>query len=146
VTARVFGRLSDRMGKVRVFSWLAAAVIVPLLVTTLLPPVPFWLMVVVSTTLFIFMSGRMIPGMALLTSAADPALRGTFMALNAAVQSAAMGLASFLGGLIIGRDAAGQVQHYWMAAVLGACASLAAIRVVRRLQMHGLVVPPRPAA
>jgi predicted MFS family arabinose efflux permease len=91
------------------------------------------------------MSGRMIPGMALLTSAADPALRGTFMALNAAVQSAAMGLASFLGGLIIGRDAAGQVQHYWMAAVLGACASLAAIRVVRRLQMHGLVVPPRPA-
>jgi predicted MFS family arabinose efflux permease len=145
VTARVFGRLSDRLGKVRVFSWLAAAVIVPLLVTTLLPPVPFWLMVVVSTTLFIFMSGRMIPGMALLTSAADPALRGTFMALNAAVQSAAMGLASFLGGLIIGRDAAGQVQHYWMAAVLGACASLAAIRVVRRLQMHGLVVPPRPA-
>jgi predicted MFS family arabinose efflux permease len=145
VTARVFGRLSDRLGKVRVFSWLAAGVIVPLLVTTLLPPVPFWLMVVVSTTLFIFMSGRMIPGMALLTSAADPALRGTFMALNAAVQSAAMGLASFLGGLIISRDAAGQVQHYWMAAVLGACASLAAIRVVRRLQMHGLVVPLRPA-
>jgi predicted MFS family arabinose efflux permease len=146
VTARLFGRLSDRLGKARVFSWLAAAVIVPLLVTTLLPPVPFWLMVVVSTTLFIFMSGRMIPGMALLTSAADPALRGTFMALNAAVQSAAMGLASFLGGLIISRDAAGQVQHYWWAAVLGACASLAAIRMVHRLQMRGLVVPSKSAA
>jgi predicted MFS family arabinose efflux permease len=145
VTARVFGRLSDRLGKVRVFSWLAAAVIVPLLVTTLLPPVPIWLMLVVSTTLFVFMSGRMIPGMALLASAADPALRGTFMALNAAVQSAAMGLASFLGGLIISRDAAGQVQHYWMAAVLGAVASLGAIRMVRRLHMHGLVVAPRPS-
>jgi predicted MFS family arabinose efflux permease len=143
VTARVFGRLSDRLGKARVFSWLAAAVIVPLLVTTLLPPVPIWLMLVVSTTLFILMSGRMIPGMALLTSAADPALRGTFMALNAAVQSAAMGLASVLGGLIISRNAAGQVEHYWMAAVLGAVASLAAIWMVRGLHMHGLAVAPR---
>ena len=41
----------------------------------------------------------MIPGMAIITSAANPQLRGTFMALNSAVQSAAMGLAAFVGGL-----------------------------------------------
>jgi predicted MFS family arabinose efflux permease len=58
------------------------------------------------------------------------------MALNAAVQSAAMGLASLVGGLIISRDAAGQVQHYWLSGLLGATASLAAIALARRVQVH----------
>ncbi|OGB14876.1 MAG: MFS transporter [Burkholderiales bacterium RIFCSPLOWO2_12_67_14] len=136
-TARLFGRLADRLGKVRTFTMLALAVIVPMLATTLMPLWPLWGVLIVSTALFICMSGRMIPGMALVTGAANPALRGTFMALNASVQSAAMGLASFLGGLIISRDTAGLVQHYWVSGLLGACASLAAIFMARRLRVHG---------
>ncbi len=135
-TARLFGRLSDRWGKVPTFTALALGVIVPLLATTLMPQWPLWAVLVVSTALFIFMSGRMIPGMALITGAATPALRGTFMALNAAVQSAAMGLASLLGGLIIGRNAEGLVQHYWVSGLLGASASLAAIALARRVKVH----------
>jgi len=137
VTARVFGRLTDRVGKVRLFRWLALAVPVPIMATTLMPAWPLWAVLVVSSLLFVLLSGRMIPGMALVTGAATPALRGTFMALNASVQSAAMGLASFLGGLIISRDANGLVQHYWVAGLLGVCASLAAVVVSRRLQLHG---------
>ncbi|MDM7951310.1 MFS transporter [Hydrogenophaga sp.] len=136
-TARLFGRLSDRLGKVRTFSMLAVAVNLPLMATTLLPSAPLPVVLVVSTLLFVFLSGRMIPGMALITSAAQPALRGTFMVLNAAVQSAAMGLAAFLGGLIISRDAAGLVQHYWVSGLVGALASLASIWVARRLVLHG---------
>lgn len=135
-TARLFGRLSDRWGKVPTFTALALGVIVPLLATTLMPQWPLWAVLVVSTALFIFISGRMIPGMALITGAATPALRGTFMALNAAVQSAAMGLASLLGGLIIGRNAEGLVQHYWVSGLLGASASLVAIALARRVKVH----------
>lgn len=138
-TARLFGRLSDRLGKVRTFSLLAVAVNLPLMATTLLPPAPLPAVLVVSTLLFVFLSGRMIPGMALITSATQPALRGTFMVLNAAVQSAAMGLASFLGGLIISRDAAGLVQHYWVSGLVGVAASLASIWVARRLVLHGAI-------
>ena len=146
LTARLFGRLTDRLGKVRVFSWMAAAVVVPLLATTLLPASPLWAALLVSTLLFVCMSGRMIPGMAILTSAADPAQRGTFMALNAAVQSAGMGLASLLAGWIIGRNALGQVTHYWVAGLIGAAASLLTIAMARRLVMHGAVQasPHRP--
>ncbi|WP_178084832.1 hypothetical protein [Rhodoferax aquaticus] len=89
-----------------------------------------------STLFFVCMSGRMIPGMAMLTSAANPAVRGTFMTLNSAVQSGAMGLAALAGGHIISRDAQGHVQHYWMAAVLGGCASILSIVVARRLNLH----------
>lgn len=136
VTARWIGRVTDRKGKVQVFRALALVVTAPILAMTLLRPWPLPVILLVTTTLFVFLSGRMIPGMALITGAADPDLRGTFMALNGAVQSASMGLASFLGGLIIGRDAGGQVQHYWVAGLIGVGASLASIAMARRLVVH----------
>jgi predicted MFS family arabinose efflux permease len=142
-TARLIGRLSDRLGKPRMFTVMALAVIAPMLGITLLPRWPLWAVLIVSTALFICMSGRMIPGMALVTGAATPALRGTFMAFNAAVQSAAMGLASSVGGLIIGRDADGLLTHYWVSALLGAGASLLAVGMVRRVRVHGSAAPQR---
>lgn len=144
-TARLFGRMTDRHGKVTTFRWLAVAVAVPLLSVTLLGQVPLWVVLVATTLMFALMSGRMIPGMAILTAAANPALRGTFMTLNAAVQSAAMGLASLAGGVLIQRDAQGLVQNYWMAAVLGIVASLLAWRVVGGLTLHGATQGPPKA-
>ena len=144
-TARLFGRMTDRHGKVTTFRWLAVAVAVPLLSVTLLGQVPLWVVLVATTLMFALMSGRMIPGMAILTAAANPALRGTFMTLNAAVQSAALGLASLAGGMLIQRDAQGLVQNYWMAAVLGIVASLLAWRVVGGLTLHGATQGPPKA-
>ena len=140
-TARLFGRMTDSFGKFKTFRLLALAVVVPMMALTLLRPAPLWVVLLVSTTLFVCMSGRMIPGMAILTSAAEPRLRGTFMTLNAAVQSAAMGLAALTGGHLISRDPQGLVQNYWMAAVVGACASLLAIGVASRLNLHQKASP-----
>jgi predicted MFS family arabinose efflux permease len=137
ISARFFGRLTDSLGKVRMFPWLAALVMLPLLAMTLLPRVPLWQLLVVSTAFFVLMSGRMIPSMAIITSVAQPALRGTYMSVNGAVQSASMGLASFISGLIISRDASGQVQHYWVCALLGCAATLGSLYLVRRLRLHG---------
>jgi len=145
-TARLFGRLTDRLGKVQTFTALALGVLVRLLATTLMPRWPLWALLIVSTCLFVFMSGRMILGMALVTGAATPALRGTFMALNASVQSAAMGLASFVGGLIISRDAAGLVQQYGVSGWVGASASLMAIVLARRVRVHAAAAGPGPTS
>lgn len=144
-TARVFGRMTDRRGKVPTFRILAVAVIFPMVATTLLGRVPLAAALVVSTLFFACMSGRMIPGMAILTSAANPQLRGTFMTLNASVQSAAMGIAAFLGGALISRDAQGLVQHYWMAAAVGVATSLAAMFVAGKLVLHGAPQMAAPA-
>jgi predicted MFS family arabinose efflux permease len=135
-TARLFGRMTDFRGKVPTFRVMAVAALFPMVAITLLGSAPLWAVLLVSTLFFMCMSGRMIPGMAILTSAAHPQLRGTFMTLNAAVQSAAMGLAAFAGGLIIRRDAQGLVQNYWQAAVLGAGASLLAIWMAGKLTLH----------
>ena len=98
---------------------------------------PLWGVLMVSTLMFTFVSGRMIPGMAIIASAAHAPLRGTFMTLNASVQSAAMGVASFVGGVLISRDAQGLVQNYWVAALVGIGASLLSMLVVGRLTLHG---------
>lgn len=143
LTARWVGRLTDRHGKVPTFSRLALLVVLPVMATTLMPPIPLWAVLIVSTSFFAIMSGRMIPGMAIITSAAEPRLRGTFMVLNASVQSAAMGLASLVGGFIIARDAAGRVEHYWVAGLIGVAASCASIVVARRLYLHGAPGPSR---
>lgn len=144
-TARVFGKMTDRRGKVPTFRILAVAVIFPMVATTLLGRVPLAAALVVSTLFFACMSGRMIPGMAILTSAANPQLRGTFMTLNASVQSAAMGIAAFLGGALISRDAQGLVQHYWMAAAVGVATSLVAMFVAGKLVLHGAPQMASPA-
>lgn len=136
-TARLVGRLTDQRGKVPMFRVLALATTVPMVAITMVGGIPVWAILIVSTSLFMCMSGRMIPGMAILTSAAQPQLRGTFMTLNASVQSAAMGLAAFVGGVLISRDAQGLVQGYWVAALVGACASLTAVWLAGRLHLHG---------
>jgi predicted MFS family arabinose efflux permease len=137
-TARIFGRLTDSYGKAKTFRVMAVLVVLPMIGTSLLPHgLSLWLVLPVTTLLFVFMSGRMIPGMAILTSAADPRLRGTFMTLNSSVQSAAMGVAAYVGGSLISRDAHGMMQHYWMAALVGATASLTAMVLVGMIRTDG---------
>lgn len=137
LSARYFGRLTDRVGKVRMFQRLALAVTVPLMATTLSQGLPLWGLLAISTLFFTVMSGRMIPGMAMISSAALPRLRGTFMTLNSAVQSASMGLAALVAGLIIGRDAQGQLTLYWVAGLLGVVASLLSVWLAGHLRLHG---------
>ncbi len=137
LSARYFGRLTDRVGKVQMFQRLALAVTVPLMATTLSQGLPLWGLLAISTLFFTVMSGRMIPGMAMISSAALPRLRGTFMTLNSAVQSASMGLAALVAGLIIGRDAQGQLTGYWVAGLLGVVASLLSVWLAGHLRLHG---------
>ena len=141
-TARLIGVLTDKKGKVVMFRLMAVLVIIPMVASTLTEGWPMWAVLLISTAFFACMSGRMIPGMAIITSAANPQLRGTFMALNSAVQSAAMGVAAFIGGLIISRDAQNLVQNYWVAALLGAASSLAAIFLVGKLKLYQSSMSP----
>ena len=137
LTSQWIGRIADHAGKVRTFRVMALVMMVPLLAVTLSAKLPVARIIAITTVFFICMNGRMVPGMAILTSAAQPALRGTFMALSASIQSAAMGVAAYLGGLLIARSAAGQVEHYWANALVGIAASAASIWLVGRLHLYG---------
>jgi predicted MFS family arabinose efflux permease len=148
-TSRLIGRLADRHGKIRVYRIVAFASLLPLLVITNLWPVPLWLLIVWSTVFFILVPGRMVPAMAVVTSAAQPRLRGTFLSMNGAVQQLASGIASWLGGVMIAADASGRVVGYNHVGWLAAVATVLAIAFVGRIDMHTGAPPavaPLPAA
>jgi predicted MFS family arabinose efflux permease len=135
-SGRWVGGVTDRLGKRETFQRAVLFSIVPMVVITLLEPMPLPFVLLASTTLFFAMNARMIPGMALLTSAANPKFRGTFMSLNGAVQSFSMGVAAWVGGMMLQSEPSGQVTHYWLCAVVATCASLLAYVLAKRVKMH----------
>lgn len=137
VTARWIGGWTDSLGKARMYKNMAYFLALPLLLVTVSGGFGLIGILATTTLLFIGMNGRMVPGMAIVASAAEPKFRGTFMALNASVQSASMGAAAFVGGLLIQRDAQGLVQNYWINALLGIAAIALSLLLVDRLRLHG---------
>jgi len=83
-----------------------------------------------------------VPGMALLTAAPPPALRGGFMSVNSALQSGAMGLAAWLGGAMISRSPDGLVQGYERCGWLALISTVVMLWWVGQLRVH---VAPDPA-
>jgi predicted MFS family arabinose efflux permease len=135
-SGRWIGGVTDRLGKRETFQRAILFSIIPMAVVTLLQPMPLFFVLLATTAMFFAMNARMIPGMALLTSAANPKFRGTFMSLNGAVQSFSMGIASWVGGMLLQSEPSGQVTHYWLCAVVATCASLLAYVLSKRVSMY----------
>jgi len=112
MSSRVVGHLADKYGKVRIFKILAIVSLIPLIVTTNLTPIPFWIVLINSTAFFILISGRMIPAMAIVSQLVEPKIRGTFMSLVGSTQMLASGIASVLAGLVVTISADGKMEHY----------------------------------
>ena len=136
ITARRIGQWADLRGKIKIYRLVASAALLPLLVVTHIGAVPLWLWLTCTTTFFILVSGRMIPAMAIITSAAQPRLRGTFMSLNATMQAFAMGLATTLAGFIITQDASGKIVDYGTVGYVAMAGNALAIWFVARIAMH----------
>ena len=112
ISSRWIGQLADRYGKVKVFRVLAIVSLIPVLVTTNLPEVPLWIVLINSTTFFVLISGRMIPAMAMLSQIVEAKMRGTFMSLIGSVQMLASGIASVVAGMVVTIGADGRMYHY----------------------------------
>ncbi|HEY0665417.1 MAG TPA: MFS transporter, partial [Gallionella sp.] len=145
VTARLIGAWADRRGKVLVYRLVAFAALLPILAVTHLGGVPLWVWLVCTTAFFVLVSGRMIPAMAIISSAAQPKLRGTFMSIHATVQSFSMGLATTLAGFIISQGAGGQVVGYGLVGFVAVAGNLLAIGFVARIAMRDQHAFPRDA-
>jgi predicted MFS family arabinose efflux permease len=135
VTSRVIGKLADRFGRHRVYYVLAIISLFPIMIVTHLPPLPLPLILAASTFFFIFVSGRYVPAMTIITSAVMPRSRGSFMSLHAAIQSISMGFASTIAGLIITTEPnTGQLQHYGIMGVVSCLITVICIFLASRVR------------
>ena len=126
-TARWFGRWADRSGKRKVYRWIAADVDS----TAVNRHARAGVAVVWNTGHCCLVlcpgSGRMVPGMAVVTSAARPGGRAAFMTLNGSVMQIGSGLAATLSGALVQRLPSGALLHYNWVGWIAAAATLVAI-------------------
>src|SRR5262249_25155403 len=108
LTVTLFGRLADRYGKLRVFRVTALFTVVPILLLTNLPPVSLPLAIAACTLFMVTTSGRMVPAQAMISAAAAPHYRGSFLSVTSSVQQLTSGLASLLGALLLGAAPGGE--------------------------------------
>jgi predicted MFS family arabinose efflux permease len=135
ISSRLIGLMADRHGKVRVFRWVASASVIPLLLTTHLPPVPVPVAIGASMLFMVLVSGRFIPVMALVNGAAEPRLRGAFLSVNSAIQQCACGLAALGAGLVMGNDAQGRITHYGTVGFVAVAATLLCLWLAGRVRV-----------
>jgi predicted MFS family arabinose efflux permease len=136
ITARLIGHWADLKGKVEIYRLIAIASMLPLFAVTQLQSASLGVWLICTTFFFVLVSGRFIPAMAIINSAAQPKLRGTFMSLNSTVQSLAMGLAATLGGFIVTQQSNGQIAGYQIVGYIAIVANLIAVWFVARIVMH----------
>ena len=136
-TSQWIGRLADKHGKARVFRITAVLAIFPILAMTHVTNIPWWGVLCITTPFFIFVSGRFVPGMAIITSAGVPHLRGTFMGITSAVQSIAASVATLAAGFIITINPQGMLEHYNIVGYIACGAILLTLWLVGQIKVAG---------
>ena len=106
------GRLSDSVGKYKVFFTGSIISIAMLLIYCNLGPTPFWLIVVINIILFVGIMSRIAPAQALMSAVPEQKDRGAFMSINSSVQYFAGGISALIAGLIVGDSKGTMVQNY----------------------------------
>lgn len=134
ITARVVGKLTDKVGSFTVFRFLALISIVPILVLTHLPQVDTWIVLTVTTIFTMFGSARFIPAMTMVSGVVKPEERGTFMSLENAGRQFASGAASQTAGLIIGSSATGALTGYNIVGMICVTSSIIAVFIANHIR------------
>jgi predicted MFS family arabinose efflux permease len=106
------GRVSDLIGKYRMFCFGSAVSIVMVLIYTHLGITPLPWVIVVNTLMFVGIFSRMIPAQALMSAIPESTSRGSFMSINAAIQQVSGGVASVVAGLLVAESADGAILHF----------------------------------
>ncbi len=106
------GKLSDKLGKYKVFFIGSIITVIMVLIYTNLGPTPLWLVVIVNVLMFAGITARMISASSLMTAVPQMQDRGAFMSINSSIQQISGGVAAALAGVIVSEGSDGTMQNY----------------------------------
>jgi len=112
VAGPVVGRLSDTIGKYKVFVMGTALSIVMVIIYCNLGITPLWAVILVNAILFVGVTARMVSVSALISAVPDAADRGAYMSVNSSIQQLSGGLAAALAGIIVVQTPSGHLERY----------------------------------
>lgn len=142
----LIGRSVDKVGRFRIFTIFALLSIIPVVVVTHLPVVPFWIVLVIASLFFVFISGRMIPANTITSAIVPPQNRAGYMSLNSACMSLASGGSAILAGAIISqKDEFSPIAGYPYVGYIAIGATIASLFMIRTLKGLSADTPSKPA-
>lgn len=106
------GKLSDKIGKYKVFFLGTIISIIMVLYYTRLGITPLWSVILINIFMFAGITSRMIASSALMTAVPDAQDRGAFMSINSSVQQISGGIAAACAGQIVVQTSTGYLKHY----------------------------------
>lgn len=121
------GKLSDKIGKYRLFCAGSTATIATVLVFTRLGETPLAWVIVINVVLFAAINARMISSQALSSGVPDLPDRGAFMAVNNSIAQLSGGVAAAVAGIIVVQAPGQPLERY---DILGYVVSAATILTV----------------
>lgn len=136
-TSRFIGKLSDRYGKLTVYQIISIVAVIPIVVVVTLTKTSLPVVLTVTTIFMILVSGRMVPAFAMITSAVEPRIRGSFMSVNSAIQQISSGAASYIAGLILVQTPDNQLVNYELVGMLAVFSLLFSIYLAKKIKIAG---------
>lgn len=144
VTSPWAGKLSDRWGRQRMFSWMVVCASLIILVIVNAGPLPVWAILCLTGLFFVFASGRFVPGQAIVTLAVPATRRGAFLSLSSCARDLASGFSSSVGGWIVTKAPDGKLNHYHVLGWIAAAGGLLSIWLAHRVQVREVPVEVLP--
>jgi predicted MFS family arabinose efflux permease len=129
-----FGRLADRFGHARVFTFASLGALVSIYAITNLDTASIALALCVTSSFFVVASGRNVPATTMVTSVVRPESRGSFMSVRTSINQMAMGMSSFIAGLIVTENADGSLGDYAYVGYIAIGMSLIAVALSWKLK------------
>jgi predicted MFS family arabinose efflux permease len=132
----VLGKLSDSIGKLRIFFFGSLFTIFIILIYCNLGRSPFWLVTGLNTVMMIGILARIISSSALITAVPEKAERGAFMGINSSIQQVAGGIASIIAGFIVVQTTGGALRHYDTIGYIVAVSMLISVILMRSIYRY----------
>jgi MFS transporter, DHA1 family, inner membrane transport protein len=110
--ANILGRLSDKFGKLTIFSICVLSALPMVYLITHLPAVHFSLILGLFGLWFSVATGRGVTAQAMVSQVVNPEHRGSFQSFNSSIQQLGTGLASLAAGFIVVKGNNGEIMRY----------------------------------
>ena len=112
IISPLVGKLSDKIGKYKVFVGGSVLSILMVVFYTNLARTPLNTAIIINVILFTGISSRIVSSSALISAIPDARDRGGFMGINSSLQQISGGIAAFIAGQIVWTNAGGLLENY----------------------------------
>ncbi|GAB4436880.1 MAG: MFS transporter [Turneriella sp.] len=139
IAGPIAGRLSDAIGKYKVFTIGSTVGMVLVIIYTNLGRSPLWLVTLITAALFAAITARIVGASSLMSGVPAPQDRGAFMGVSSAFQQISGGIASAVAGAIVIKTSSGALARYDVLGyvVVGAMiVTIVMMYTIHRLVMH----------